>query len=1276
MKYDSERELNSFKSQISENLTTIATLQQRVQSKDNRIEELNNTVKELRNKCQELDNSISSMQNKLMLKDNKYSEVEALSNTQVVNLNHLKQKISEQEMSILSLQSKLLEAENKTQRQETALASSNSTVSSLEQRILEFRLQIESQSDLIKRLDREKRDLAALYDESEHQCANLNKELRQLKEQSLQLSTELTKLQQNLSTTVREADRDLQSLEEKHKLLLSKEISDRDSEIAHLRSDNQHLKQNTSSELNRLKADHESRVRDLMKDHQEELKQLNKAIEEKVEQSRVLQLKHKDDLAHLAMDLKHEHQVDIQHLKSKNEAAMEIFKSNLAAANQKINELEREGSSMANVLKQKEMEVMKLQMDLEKMDEDLKRSKAQIILLEETHYSKIKHYERELNNREESFAKIRGETDSVTKRNDEMQGALSALQEQLHSEKDQVESLKNQIEDLNTKAKQAEGRYYSEISELKDKLQDSEKAQHQTLLQIERLRANETNTLQSLQKLTQDFEALGRKSEKQLEQIQNLLHEKQNLVHLSQHLQEQIERKCKEIETLEQSIDRIQNSTRDKENIIQELSLKNDRLEGQISQLQHNTIIYQQDIEESKQAMRKLQEEERDALKKLGKEHKKKLAQELECLEQKLNTDSKEQLQKLSEQHLVHIQKLVSEHDKAKDSLNQQLSAKAEQLAAADANIKSLAFDKKILQDQVKELDSLRVSFASEVEDKTNLIIQLKERIKDLDRSLQSQITTKEQLELQLAQLQKSLKDSEESVQESKTAAEKLRVEWSQSQKRISELESQLLDHSGLVAKHERQEKDIEEQSNTIAALEAQILGLQRLVSKETKLIASMQLTILEIATMSNVQLPWNMNDIMNLPEKLKMSFKMGKSRAPFDNIDPNILLEVVHSIREELALKIRYQQDLQIATQRCNELEKLQTELHAQLSDASNALAIVEERIHNQETAHNQEKDTYRKKLAQLEKALEKALHQVNVQEQNSRKLSDQVKLIQDEKQNLEKDFIELYERLQTTKQAFLERSKTISADTALLLEQYNETKRTLELREIDLSKLNDMLATLEKENKLMALQKERTEKLLKDATENAKTSGGQLSALKTDREKLQFEKEELQKQLDTFAETKNREIESLLSEYEHAEQKILRLGESVTSTARILEDFKDKWNRSLQRERELENRNQMLLADMNSLKAQLVALQENHDHPSSNEEILSLQAQLTDLERNYARIKKDKIILEQEVILLRTKQLMNKKPGIETSFQPNLPDARNITLIPHPHDFIGQSD
>jgi chromosome segregation ATPase len=1276
MKYDSDREVVNFKSQISEYLTTIANLQQRVQQKDTRIDELDNLIKELKSKCQDLENTISIMQNKLLLKDSKYSEVEALSNSQVANLNHLKQKISEQEMSILSLQSKLLEAENKSQRQETALGSATSTITSLEQRIHEFKLQIDSQSDLIKKLDREKRDLNAQYDESEHNCSQLTKELRQLKDQSQQLSAELTKVEQKLSTAIRDAERDLQTLEEKHKLQLSKEISERDAEISHLRSDNQYLKQNSVNELNRVKADYESHIRDIQKEHQEELKQLSKSIEEKVEQTRVLQLKHKDDLAHLTMDLKQEHQVEIQYLKSKNEASIEILKSNISEANQKVTDLERDSSSKASILKQKEMEVMKLQMDLEKLDEDLKRTKAQLIVLEETNYSKIKQYERELNNREESFAKIRGETDSVTKRNDEMQGALSTLQEQLSSERENAETLKSQIEDLNTKAKEAEARYYSEIGSLKSKIQDADKSNHQSLLQIERLQTNEKNLLQSLEKLTLDFENLGKKSDKQLEQIQSLLHEKQNLVHEAQHLQEQIERKAKEIEILEHSIHRMQNSVKEKESAIQELSLKNDRLEGQISQLQHNTIIYQQDIEEAKQAMKKLQEEERDALKKLGKEHKKRLAQDLEALEHKLATEAKGQVQKLSEQHLSHIQKLISEHDKAKDSLNQQLAVKSEQLATSDANIKSLAFDKKMLQDQVKELDSLRVSFTSELEDKSNLIIQLKERIKDLDRNQQSQNAAKEQMLLQLDQLQKSQQVSEENLRESKVAVEKLHGELSQSLKRVAELESQLLDHSNILSKHDQQQRDLEEQTGIISTLEGQILGFQRLLSKETKFIASMQLTILELASMVNVNLPWNMNDIMNLPEKIKVAFKMGKPRAPFDSIDPNVLLEVVHSVREELALKNRCQQELQIVTNRCNDLEKIQSDLHTQLNDASNALAIVEERIHNQDTIQSQERDVYRKKLGQLEKALEKALHEVKVHEQKSQKLSEQVSIIQDEKQQLEKDFIELYERLQTTKQAFLERSKTISADTALLLEQYNETKRTLEMRELDISKLNDMLATIEKENKLMALQKERTEKLLKDATENTKNNTNQLSALKSDREKLQFEKEELQKQMDALVETKNREIESLLSEYEHTEQKILRLGESVSSTARILEEFKDKWNRSLQREKELENRNQILLADMNSLKAQLLALQENQSHPSSNEEVLSLQAQLTDLERSYARIKKDKIILEQEVILLRTKQQMSKKPGIETSFQPKLPDPRNMNLIPHPNDFIGQSD
>ncbi|KAJ3259155.1 Rho guanine nucleotide exchange factor 4 [Boothiomyces macroporosus] len=1246
-KYDFERDVTNLKAKISDTETLLSSAHQKIQQKEYKCNELEQAVKDLKFKLSEQELSIANLQSKISSKDAKLLELESNNMNFISNNNSLKQKLSESESRILDIQSKLNEVESRNQKMEINLSASSANNSSQEQRIQELKSQIEDYTEQVKKLEREKKDLESQMEQLNYTLTSLNKEHRSLKESMEDSQSKLSKAETQAKLFAKDAQRDLEAMEEKYKLLMERERSDKALELASVKHELESLRKSATDEKLKLKQDFESNMAERIKSHQNEIEMLSKKFDFQLDELTQQLSRAKVDSKEKTEELKQQQQIEINQLKAKAEAASDSSRKTISELQENIHFSEKQISKLEESLKFKEIEAVKVALELEKAQDEIKKLKLSTISFEEGSYAKIKSLERDLEEKNINLAKRQEEIEEMNEKLEKTLAQQEALTADLVKERELSAQYSKKVEEAGFKISQTEAKYFSEISLLKSEKQDVEIKFHDHLLTIERMKTIEESHKEMIRKLVSDIELnkeLLSKKEGEIDAIKEEKHKLQSSIKDHEHT---VDKKTKDIETFGVQLRDLQETLKVRQEKIYTLTLENDQISAQNKQLIQEIENLEEELSDSKKNLKKADEHHKEELKKTAKESKKKYQIEMEELTSKLTAEKMSVLEKQELEFKSKMQRLVDEFEAYKTSASNDLTAAKTRSQLDEESRKELLEKINILEEEVGENNLREDNLVSELEDKVKQILQLKKRYKGSEEehnNLLDQLRRLEQVNKDTADQLTEMYDKNIELQMQK---QQVSLELEYSQKQIAQLQ----DYS---TKYAEAQKTLQDLNNALADkkkelqdIETQNEALKKMVVKQTKSIASIQITLSEIGSLLEIQMPWSSEDIIALPEKMKNAFKAGKLRQ-IESIDTSLLLNVVTTVKDLVNEWKELKKSTVNQTHTIQDYQLMQNHAESQLKEASIAMEVIEARLRNQELQYGKEKLELKRKQEVLERSLDEALYKLDVSTKKSKILEENIEALKKEKQELEKDFIQLYERLQTSKNEFSQQTQLIYQDSSALIQQNESLKFQLSRHKEQLKSLSDQLSETSKEKAFANEMYQKTEMLLKEANENILRLTDRISSLQKE---VQFSSKErdlsnskiknLQKDIDDLVIANNelqvskaQSIRALEMELEKELKQIQTLSTTILESNYLLEDYK-KYKAKYEN---LSNQYKKLENEKDGLEHQLQKQTVDLNNLQSEKEIQ--KEKNAELQHIYDSIKKEKEGLVHELQSVKYKK------------------------------------
>ena len=1002
----------------------------------------------------------------------------------------IKQKISENEVQFMNLNTKITENEAKLQRSENLLSSSIATVNSKDLRIVEYKNQVDVQLDSMSKLERDKKEAQKQLDDMTYQNSSMNADIKLLRNNMNETELELSKTKSNLENIQRDMQREMNLLEERHKTIFSKLTSDRDQEILFLKSESSTLKTTHINEINRLAQEREELIRFQEKEYQTTIDLLKKKLEAALDYNQDLQVKHKGDINEKLEGIRQSTSNEVLNTKTKFSVMVDMLRENLAEVTSKLNETESKLTQRDTTLKMLEIENVKKSFEQKQLQDDYALSKENSIRSEESHYLTLKNIQRDLEDKSSKLLKASELAEELTN----IKQTLQASMEIMKSENLQlIEKFSNSTLISREYKEKAE----IEIQGLQKQVLNFEKIVHESKLLIETLENREKSSLETIESLKSNIQDIKELSESSkigsIASSQGIKELEECLANLNS----TFETKCKEVENLESLLSNKNAEIKLREDTNTKLDIKIENLEKKLVDSLEDCIKFKSDIEHLREESFKSISEEQECHKKLFKAQKKKHAQIIAELGGKAVVESN----LLKETHQQIVQKLDQDYQNTLTELN----AKTNEYDQLYHSYTFLQKEHKGLETLYLDLQVREHGIVVDLESKVQLLLQMKKKLKNIEVENQIQSGKLSTLIQDLDESKLQFVSIQSQHHSLLLREQKVELELDYSKKTIFDMEQKILELNKTRDEYLTLQVNFEEKSRVLAKSESQGATFQRLIAKQTKMVASLQITLLEMSKVVSMELPWTIEDVLHLPDKIKLCFKSSKETIPFELLDSNILLELVNRVRDGFIEREDFLAEIELQVKKINDLELANTNAISQLKNASLAITSIEKRTTSERNIEIGELEESQLKIVDLEKNLEKSLFERQKFEKALQKLRQDYDIALKEKELVEQDFVNVYENYQNSKAIFLEKTNAINVDSTILVEDNSKAILKLEEQRLEIEELSYTCQTLSKEKDGLYKQKMDLEKQLKACRVEIRDFGTRLSTLILDKEKLE---------------------------------------------------------------------------------------------------------------------------------------------------------------------------
>ncbi|KAJ3092833.1 cytochrome c oxidase subunit 1 [Quaeritorhiza haematococci] len=1149
----------------------------------------NQTLKEkradLKERCDELN---KSLQRALQEKQTVQAQMRVLQD-QIVTLgqgaNDIKDQLDQARAKSATLERQLQDSE----RERCVLDDDMASIRAADEHI---RLQNRKLAEANGSLLREAESLRKLTDEQNQKIQDLDTKVKDGVLMMEDLKRDLAKTDEQLRSSLQDLT------ESKVKI---KQLETRAQE-------NEERKLTLEKEVNRLKEEHnrsESLYEKFMADRNEEVKRKDTEIENLFEQIMEYQQRYLDSTQNLEgreKDVleKLRHAEDTM---AKLRYAYQLAQQDCAREQELVQQLERSRQELME-------QVERTSQALKAKTEDLTTSKgteehlrAQNKELGEANGTLIRETERLTALKNEHTQKIQSLEDRLRRE--------LLVSEELKRDGDEQRRLRQQdLEEIQTKQSKIQslestiGRLQQDMKDFKERLNRSLQELQQASIRNKELE-KDLQRIEHLEKAKQDLaEANNRLLVAVREQSQSLREagqERQRFQSQIQSLQEKLEQSTQQVRDAKDQLERLGKELQQSNNHVQSLeaSLREfeQKREDSITRTSHETeeLLRTKDeliakmqrdseqLEESRARDRERFQQQEEA------QHD--LLQQIDWIRTQNRELTEANTRLLGEyQQLKEVAQEIEERLQTENSLLQErFSAQADEL-----------------KEKRKALSNLRKRAKEQESDLT----ELSEKMKDLE-------ATAESLALENNQIESARKIAEEelkSIKQRLSAAEKdsqlahSRLEMYQEldQKYVA-----LRQHFETMSKELRSQEEDEIQTRRNRNITALIMVINEIAKS-----VSLPPPIVEVAA----------NAKSEQADKLKELSVVPSRGSLIPKIDDGRVLAVLSKIQNLQTEREKLVADLDLARSQFEELQGLNDVSNKEVEDTLASMKRLESKVKESQALHKEEVERVQKQMEPLKKEIARLrLEKANTEKTFSETLEQQ-RTIEKEKVSLEKNFIELFERLQNTNAnhskdvaSMAAKNASLQKDIEIVQAELNVTLSSKEELTQKIHKLRDQVWELE-------VERDNLKERIDESNEHIRELEMERNNLKQRIEESNSKSMELREELQNVR-SENKE---LARKMQQQETKLQRFGcdadLSLEELQRRRADLKQMQKQLAEAERE-----------MNVLRGKLQTAEiQSAGHQKRREEI----------EHELAKIRQDKYVLEQactrnkmEIAVLQTK-------------------------------------
>nr|KAJ3421693.1 cytochrome c oxidase subunit 1 [Polyrhizophydium stewartii] len=1179
-----DRQLKDARSRLSEAELALQAAQQRLTQRDLQVADLEGVIREAKTKMSETQAELSNTQSKLGQRDNRLSEAE-----------------------------KELHLQSKVKKAEAMLASASSARAVLEQKVVDLKAQLVAHEEHIGKLERDRKELVSDAEKQAHEIASLTRDVRQLREAIKDLKSDHDKAQSQLSASLRDATRELGIQEEKWKGLLDKEKRDHASEYAALCAEFQGYKVSTTAELGRLKADGDANAKQIVKDYEDRLHRLREQSDARTDQIRH-SLDHERETAIAKVEEDKNNQIhkltqSLESVKLKSQQTAESLRRTLQDAQDKLKEREQQLSVRDETLRIKEVEIVRLNMEVKQLAADIARAEGAAEAQRAQFRKAIDELEKSLQDKQQALLRRDSDLGDLSRKLVEANERCDALEQSAQRVQREMDERRRASDDVADRMRETEAALRAEIAALLARVQQIDQAYRDAVTQLDETKFAHTGLAETHRRLSSDHSQLLGSLETHKQQASQLVQERQAIQLRARELSEALERKTQEAADLAAREATLKESVRMRQQEVHESSLRAERAELRVTELERINRTHESESNNLREQLKLEQADAREKLKICEADAHKRLAaaeaeaqrrqdSAIELLRARMASEAAEQLQKAVDQRTEAVSKLQREADAAAARWESEREELCKSVQELTTRLEEQSAEMRQLHGQLAQLSDERKrqvdELIGELEERTKQLLICKKKLKQdevelvgLRERVQQLSTIRDEMAQQFRELLQESQDLKSEIATSRAAAEALQVQCDAHQTRLGEL-------SDAETQLQAARDELAETARTVKQLESSLALASKQASLQAKQLASVQMAFSEIAKLSGIPPCFPEDEMLEAsPKPGKVKRKGALAACAMDNA---YLVRVVGAVGDAINRAEHTQELLNAEREKVGEFKELQQLAEQELAAASGAFQAIEERIRQRDQQVANDRDEARRQIDSAARANELLKKEKAHLEAKAQKLCQQLAGVEKEKAELEHSFVQLYERLKNGKEMQAMDALNLNHSIAELQADKERLERQISEQAKQCSILSEKLRAAESErsrqreaSEAVMEQRAKGQQLLDAANNTAKSMAfelercrDQVAHLRDEVQQLRREKADVTMHVKASTDKLNMELARTKEETIRLLSECSVLRESNKERAAQLEKLEEKLTRSEHREIELRDRAYALSEDL----------------------------------------------------------------------------------------------
>ncbi|KAL2915349.1 Rho guanine nucleotide exchange factor 3 [Polyrhizophydium stewartii] len=1225
---DLEGVIREAKTKMSETQAELSNTQSKLGQRDNRLSEAEKELREARTRLVESEAGVAAALQRLAAKETKLVETEEhLTNTQS-SLSQLRQRHSEAEQQLSAAHARCADLQSKVKKAEAMLASASSARAVLEQKVVDLKAQLVAHEEHIGKLERDRKELVSDAEKQAHEIASLTRDVRQLREAIKDLKSDHDKAQSQLSASLRDATRELGIQEEKWKGLLDKEKRDHASEYAALCAEFQGYKVSTTAELGRLKADGDANAKQIVKDYEDRLHRLREQSDARTDQIRH-SLDHERETAIAKVEEDKNNQIhkltqSLESVKLKSQQTAESLRRTLQDAQDKLKEREQQLSVRDETLRIKEVEIVRLNMEVKQLAADIARAEGAAEAQRAQFRKAIDELEKSLQDKQQALLRRDSDLGDLSRKLVEANERCDALEQSAQRVQREMDERRRASDDVADRMRETEAALRAEIAALLARVQQIDQAYRDAVTQLDETKFAHTGLAETHRRLSSDHSQLLGSLETHKQQASQLVQERQAIQLRARELSEALERKTQEAADLAAREATLKESVRMRQQEVHESSLRAERAELRVTELERINRTHESESNNLREQLKLEQADAREKLKICEADAHKRLAaaeaeaqrrqdSAIELLRARMASEAAEQLQKAVDQRTEAVSKLQREADAAAARWESEREELCKSVQELTTRLEEQSAEMRQLHGQLAQLSDERKrqvdELIGELEERTKQLLICKKKLKQdevelvgLRERVQQLSTIRDEMAQQFRELLQESQDLKSEIATSRAAAEALQVQCDAHQTRLGEL-------SDAETQLQAARDELAETARTVKQLESSLALASKQASLQAKQLASVQMAFSEIAKLSGIPPCFPEDEMLEAsPKPGKVKRKGALAACAMDNA---YLVRVVGAVGDAINRAEHTQELLNAEREKVGEFKELQQLAEQELAAASGAFQAIEERIRQRDQQVANDRDEARRQIDSAARANELLKKEKAHLEAKAQKLCQQLAGVEKEKAELEHSFVQLYERLKNGKEMQAMDALNLNHSIAELQADKERLERQISEQAKQCSILSEKLRAAESErsrqreaSEAVMEQRAKGQQLLDAANNTAKSMAfelercrDQVAHLRDEVQQLRREKADVTMHVKASTDKLNMELARTKEETIRLLSECSVLRESNKERAAQLEKLEEKLTRSEHREIELRDRAYALSEDLKHEKVRAMSLEQDYD-------------------------------------------------------------------------------